>query len=422
MMPKGTVLFTSRAPIGYVAIAANPISTNQGFKSIVPYIADSSRFIATAMKAFAPEIDAEAPGTTFKEVSGKIVAAISFPLPPLAEQHRITAKVDELMALCDRLEAAQRAREATRNRLTVANLARLNVSDPEIFRADARFALDALPALTMRPDQIKQLRQTILNLAVRGKLVPQDPNHEPAERLLDRVLAQQWTKKRKLSELVPEDDAVSAAFPLPAEWIWASVEMLVRPNETVTYGILKPEWVKNGVPTVRVTEMKTGQIEVAALPHCDPARAAKFHKTMLAPGDLLISKDGTIGKTAFVPPELAGGNITQHVLRFPITDLVDRHFVRLAIDAPFCQAWMVGETKGVALQGVNVGDFRRMPIPLPPLDEQQRIVAKVDELMVLCDRLDASLAAAAATRRHLLDALLAEALSSNVERAMRAAE
>src|SRR3984893_11788646 len=81
LMPAGTVLFTSRARA--VAIAANPISTNQGFKSIVPYVIDRSRFIATAMKAFAPEIDDKAPGTTFKEVSGKIVAAIAFPLPPL---------------------------------------------------------------------------------------------------------------------------------------------------------------------------------------------------------------------------------------------------------------------------------------------------------------------------------------------------
>jgi type I restriction enzyme, S subunit len=122
-MPAGTVLFTSRAPIGYVAVAANPISTNQGFKSIVPYVADCSRFIATAMKAFAPEIDAKAPGTTFKEVSGKIVAAIAFPLPPLAEQRRIVAKVDALMALCDRLEASLAAAAATRRRLLDALLA-----------------------------------------------------------------------------------------------------------------------------------------------------------------------------------------------------------------------------------------------------------------------------------------------------------
>ena len=122
MMPVGTVLFTSRAPIGYVAIAANPIATNQGFKSIVPYITDCSRFIALAMQTFAREIDANAPGTTFKEVSGKIVAGVPFPLPPLAEQHRIVAKVDELMALCDRLEVALTAADTTRQRLLEALL------------------------------------------------------------------------------------------------------------------------------------------------------------------------------------------------------------------------------------------------------------------------------------------------------------
>ena len=78
-------------------------------------------------------------------------------------------------------------REATRDRLAAASLARLNAPDPETFQDDARFALDALPALTTRPDQIKQLRQTILNLAVRGKLVPQDPNDEPASELLKRI-------------------------------------------------------------------------------------------------------------------------------------------------------------------------------------------------------------------------------------------
>ena len=114
---------------------------------------------------------------------------LRFPLPPLAEQHRIVAKVDELMALCDRLEAARAEREATRDRLTTASLSRLNTPDPDAvtFADDARFALRNLPALTARPDQIKQLRQTILNLAVRGKLVPQDPNDEPASELLKRI-------------------------------------------------------------------------------------------------------------------------------------------------------------------------------------------------------------------------------------------
>src|SRR5262249_30183851 len=117
-------------------------------------------------------------------------------IPPLAEQHRIVAKVDELLALCDRLEAARAECEATRDRLMAASLARLNAPDPDTFRDDARFALDALPTLTARPDQTTQLRQTILNLAARGKLVPQDPNDEAASQLLKRIAAGKAERKR----------------------------------------------------------------------------------------------------------------------------------------------------------------------------------------------------------------------------------
>ena len=109
-------------------------------------------------------------------------------LPPLAEQHRIVAKVDELMALCDRLEAAQAERESRRDKLAAASLHRLNNgADADEFRDHARFHLRHLPRLTTRPEHIQQLRQTILNLAVRGKLVPQDPNDEPASELLKRI-------------------------------------------------------------------------------------------------------------------------------------------------------------------------------------------------------------------------------------------
>jgi type I restriction enzyme S subunit len=124
-----------------------------------------------------------------KRVPFEYFAYSPFPLPPLAEQHRIAAKVGELLVLCDQLEAARAEREATRDRLTAASLARLKAPDPGTFRADARFALDVLPALTTRPDQIKHLRRTILNLAVRGKLAPQDVRDEPASEFLKVVAA-----------------------------------------------------------------------------------------------------------------------------------------------------------------------------------------------------------------------------------------
>lgn len=104
MLPIGSVLFSCRAPIGHVGIAANPLSTNQGFKSCVPYIPAMSEFLYIFLRQAGPGIDAQATGTTFKEISGKDFALISIPTPPLAEQHRIVAKVDELMGLIDRLE------------------------------------------------------------------------------------------------------------------------------------------------------------------------------------------------------------------------------------------------------------------------------------------------------------------------------
>ena len=104
MLPAGSVLFSSRAPIGHVGIAANPLSTNQGFKSCVPYVSAMSDYLYVFLKYAGPGIDEQATGTTFKEVAGKEFALIPVPIAPLAEQHRIVAKVDELMGLIDRLE------------------------------------------------------------------------------------------------------------------------------------------------------------------------------------------------------------------------------------------------------------------------------------------------------------------------------
>ena len=117
---------------------------------------------------------------------------IPLALPPLAEQHRIVAKVDELMALCDRLETARKEREATRDRLAAASLAASTRPTPtrRCSRTTRLLPSNNLTPLTTRPDQIKALRQTILNLAVRGKLVEQDPEDEPAGELLKRIASE----------------------------------------------------------------------------------------------------------------------------------------------------------------------------------------------------------------------------------------
>ena len=120
MLPAGSVLFSSRAPIGHVGIAANPLSTNQGFKSCVPYVSAMSDYLYVFLKYAGPGIDEQATGTTFKEVAGKELALIPVPIAPIAEQHRIVAKVDELIELIDRLEQNLVAKEGTQGDLVVA--------------------------------------------------------------------------------------------------------------------------------------------------------------------------------------------------------------------------------------------------------------------------------------------------------------
>jgi type I restriction enzyme S subunit len=157
---------------------------------------------------------------------------------------------------------------------------------------------------------------------------------------------------------------------------------------------------------VRVTEMKDGRIDVPNLRRASRERAAKFARATLASGDLLISKDGTIGRVAVVPPELAGGNITQHVMRAPIHSMVLRDFVVWAIRSDRCQHWLTGETRGVALRGVNAEDFRRLPIPIAPLAEQAEIVRMLAETLPNIDSLesdiDTNLQKAEALRQSIL--------------------
>ena len=416
-MPAGTVLFTSRAPIGYVTIAANPISTNQGFKSIVPYVLDCSRFIALTMKAFAPLIDAKAPGTTFKEVSGKIVAGVPFPLPPLAEQHRIVAKVDELMALCDRLEEARTARETTRDRLAAASLARLNAPDPDpaVFQNHVAFALDNLIPLTTRPDQIKALRQTILNLAVRGKLVEQDPNDEPAVKLLKRVAKEnkrlEKTKRIKKSEFDPVDEEV-APFSVPSLWRWTRLGTIgdwgagstpSRGNPDLYGGGLT--WLKSGELNDN-TQLRGSQETVTEL------AVQKGTFRLNRPGDILIAMYGaTIGKLAILAEEAV---TNQAVCGCTPFDGVFNKYLFLFLLSQ--RENFSAASEGGAQPNISKVKIVGTTFPLPPLAEQHRIVAKVDELMALCDRLEASLVAGEDARRRLLEALLHEALGPSTAR------
>ncbi|MCY3731737.1 MAG: restriction endonuclease subunit S, partial [Rhodospirillaceae bacterium] len=192
----GDLFFTTEAPLANVCLndIREPFALAQRVICLQPYDEINTSYFMFAIMSDVVQtlIGEHSTGLTAKGIKAAKLKPLPIPLPPLAEQHRIVAKVNELMALCDELEGSRKEREDTRDRLTKASFSRLTAPDidDETFRAHAGLAVNALSALTARAEQIKQLRQTILNLAVRGKLVKQDPADEPASELLNRIAAE----------------------------------------------------------------------------------------------------------------------------------------------------------------------------------------------------------------------------------------
>lgn len=336
-------------------------------------------------------------------------------IPPLAEQHRIVTTVDELMALCDRLEAARAGREAMRDSLAAASLARLNTPDPDTFRDDARFALDALAALTRRPDQIGALRQTILNLAVRGKLVPQDPNDEPASKLLQRIGKEigAYAKENRIALTKPEPFASSELpFSAPLGWEWTRLCGLFK---VVTDGDHQPPpKADEGVAFLTIGNITTGKLDFSGcrlVPRSYYQSLAAYRTPKK--GDILYTVVGaTYGRPAVVDTD-RDFCVQRHVAILKPATTLDLRFLVWLLASPLIYDQASRSTTGTAQPTIALRPLRNFAVPLPPLAQQHRIVRKVDELMAVCDRLEASLACGDENRRRLLDALLAEALADH---------
>jgi len=367
----------------------------------------NSAYFVIALKASADDrrLAEYFTGTGIKHFTGKGLESYQFPLPPLAEQRRIVAKIDELMVLCDRLEAARTEREAKRDRFTAASLGRLDVRDHNAVRYDVRFALDALAALTSRVDQVKELRQTILKLAIRGKLVPQDPNDEPAPELLKRIQREfaklvddgVLNKPRPLRQVAGSDQL----FALPTGWT------LARFNEiaSIQSNLVDPKHYKR-MPHIAPDNIESWTARL--LPYQSIEEAGVFSgKHLFSAGAILYSK---------IRPNLAkvvkvdfDGLCSADM--YPIHALIDRDFlVKFMITRDFVSQ-AVSEENRVAMPKINQAALSDILVAVPPLAEQHRIVAKLDELMGICDRLETSLSITDETRSRLLEALLLEALA-----------
>lgn len=394
--PGDVLIAMYGATIGKLAILAETAVTNQAVCGCTPFEGVANRFLFLFLLSYRANFHAASEGGAQPNISKVKIVSTPFPLPPLAEQQRIVAKVDELMALCDRLEGARAGREAVRDRLTAATLARLTApeTDAETFPTHARFALQTLPTLTTRPDQIKTLRQTILNLAVRGKLVAQDAADEPA-------------KLRKFVDATLSEGKLDAD--IPPNWRWVRVEdvadarlgkMLDKAkNKGCPYPYLRNtnvHWFD-----IRLDDLKTILLD-----------DAEFEEYRLKTGDVLICEGGHgIGRTAVWRDGPEGVVFQKALHRVRPGKHLSPDFFAFCCHVYFEEEIMQTYFTGVGIPHFTGRALSKLVFPLPPLAEQHRIVAKVDALMALCGQLEASLTTATTTRSRLLEALLHEALA-----------
>jgi type I restriction enzyme S subunit len=321
---------------------------------------------------------------------------ILIPLPPLAEQNRMVAKVDELMALCDRLEITQRERETRRDRLTAASHYHLNNgATAEAFQSHTSFYINYLPTITKRADQIPALRRTILSLAVRGQLVPQNPNDEPANILLQRIQAEKMrlTKEGILrkEKPLPPVEGDEAPFVVPKSWSWARIGTC---SFLTDYGTsVKSGQVEDGVPILAMGNIQDGLVVLndrRKVPHGIDDLPQLFLKQF----DLLYNRTNSaelVGKTGIYVGDDDAYTFASYLTRIRfLSHLTSPLYPNLAMNAPYFRATqIVPELQQQCGQAnVNGSKLRNMMIPFP-LAEQHRIVAKVDELMAVCDRLEA---------------------------------
>lgn len=363
-LPEGAVLFSSRAPIGYVAIASNPLTTNQGFKSYVPFEGVSSDYVyhwLTSAKQYAESL---ASGTTFLEISGAKAALVPFPIAPTAEQIRIVKKLEELLSSLD------------------AGVAELKM---------AQFKLS-------------QYRQTLLKEALEGKLTVEwrKKNHsidESGSQLLERILSERrrrW-EKRQLARFAEEGKKPPRGWQkkypepvqpdttdlpqLPRGWVWASLDMLGDITSGVAKGTKRSsEIALREVPYLRVANVQRGYLDLTELKTI-LASERDIAALSLQNGDILFNEGGDrdkLGRGWVWRNEIAECIHQNHVFRMrPFlseqqSELISHH------GNIFGKQWFQNAGKQTTnLASINMTVLRTFPIPVASAEEQVEILSQI---------------------------------------------
>ena len=284
------------------------------------------------------------------------ILEVLIPLPPLAEQHRIVAKIEELMPLVEKYGAAQDA------------LDEWNQALPE------------------------KLKKSILQEAIQGKLVPQDPNDEPASALLERIreekmrLVKEGKLKKKDLEVKPiEDDEIP--FEIPESWEWVRVKTIL--NVYSARRVHEKDWRKSGIPFYRAREI--GKLADSGFVnndlYIDQSLYDEFSKSGVPQaGDLMITAVGTLGKVYIVKDDDLFYYKDGSVLCMNNFGGLNPQYVKFFIESSVFKDQYQPESQGTTVATLTMVRVNEYVISLPPLAEQRRIVAKIEELFGVIEK------------------------------------
>ncbi len=360
------------------------------------------------------QLYAKSAGTGQPNVNATSLKSLIVPVPPLAEQRRIVAKVDELMALCDKLDEGQRKRNEVRIQACTASHAALtSAPTPNQFARHWARIRNHFDQLYDTPKNVQELRQVILQLAVQGKLVPQDSNDHLRVKLLD---APTKADQRQPKWAGPIKD-LEKPHQLPSSWAWFRLGDI----SSLKHGYAFSSKFFTDEPADFVLTTPGNFYEKGGFR--DRASKRKYYsgpvdpEFIFKPGDLVIPMTeqaaGLLGSPAFIPDDGRVYVHNQRLGKFRFSESILPEFAFWFFNSKFFRSELARTCTGMKVRHTSPDRILRVPFPACPLAEQRRIVAKVDQLMSICDELESNLTQSQADSEKLMEAVVAGVLNGD---------
>ncbi|AKG33125.1 restriction endonuclease subunit S [Salmonella enterica subsp. enterica serovar Lubbock] len=426
IVQKGTVIYSTVRPyllniaIIESAFSPEPIAST-AFAIIHPYTAMNANFIYYYLRSpvFINYVESCQTGVAYPAINDKQFFSGIIAVPPSSEQARITKKIKELMSLCDQLEQHSLTSLDAHQQLVETLLTTLTDSQnaDELTENWARISEHFDTLFTTEPS-IEALKQTILQLAVMGKLVPQDPNDEPASELLKRIAQEKAQlvkdgKIKKQKPLPPISDK-EKPFEVPEGWEWCKFGLIsefINGDRGSNYPN-KNEYVVHGIPWINTGHIeKNGTLSITDMNFITEKKFNELRSGKIQSGDLVYCLRGaTFGKTAFVKPYESGAIASSLMIIRPFIREMGEYIYNYLI-SPFGRSQIFRFDNGSAQPNLSANSVMLYAFACPPLQEQFRIHKKITELFHICDNLKLQTQSAQQTQLHLADALTDAAIN-----------